>query len=310
VADESRHTTASVPQWSTLDLMTTSARVRQALEEVLGRTAVATHRHNHTGTDKLSFEVLVGGERLWVKVAANDEEDAGLKTWASVAAQLADRHGAPPVLDVLEVAGRTGLLFPFLDGEVASHATVRDRYAEVQAVLDGLHSDRDLAERLGGPSTSAEVFRYVWVSRFDADLEIIAGYVAPDIHEYLSAEVEALTGLVDSLDERVHVAMHGDPWHENLMFGPERVWLLDWEELSVGDPVVDDAILLMDARGARGADWPPGARFDVARRSLMLDAAVDSAADWVQNSDPSIQAWKEKAYLDGLEAYRAFVTRP
>ena len=37
----------------------------------------------------------------------------------------------------------------------------------------------------------------------------------------------------------------------------------------------------------------------------MLDAAVDSAADWVQNSDPMIREEKEKEYLDGLAAYRA-----
>ncbi len=290
--------------------MTTPVRVRKALEEVLGPGAVATHRHNHTGTDKLSFAVVAGGERLWAKVAADDEEDVGLRRWASVARELADRHAAPPVLEVLQVAGRTALLFPFLDGEVANHATVRDRYAEVQAVLDGLHADHDLAGRLGDPRTSAAVFREIWVSRFEADLHIIAGYVAPDVHEYLTAEVEVLTGLVDSLDERVHVAMHGDPWHENVLFGPERVWLLDWEELSVGDPVVDDAILLMDARGASAPAWPSGQRFEVARRALLLDAAVDSAADWVQNSDPAIRASKEEAYLHGLEAYRSYVGRP
>jgi aminoglycoside/choline kinase family phosphotransferase len=286
--------------------MTTTGRVREALENVLGPGAIATHRHNHTGTDKLSFAVLAGGRRLWAKVAADDEEDAGLRTWASVAGYLSDRHGAPPVLEVLEVAGRTGLLFPFLGDAVANRTTLRDRYAEVQAVLDGLHADRDLVERLGGPRTSTAVFRDVWVSRFEADLDIIAGHVAPEVREYLTSEVHVLSGLVDSLDQEVHAAMHGDPWHENVLLGPDRVWLLDWEELSVGDPVIDDAILLMDARGANSADWPAGARYDVARRALMLDAAVDGAADWVENSDPVIRATKRKAYLEGLAGYRAY----
>jgi aminoglycoside phosphotransferase (APT) family kinase protein len=268
---------------------------------------MARHRHNHTGTSKLSFEVVAGGERLWAKVAANDEEDAGLRTWALVARHLTDRHAAPPVLEVVQIAGRTTLLFPFLDGEVGRHATVRDRYFEVQAVLDGLHADRDLAERLGAPTTSAAALREVWVSRFEADLDIISGYVPPDVHQYLAAEVDVLEGLVDSLDQEVHVAVHGDPWHENVLFTPERVWLLDWEELSVGDPVVDDAILLMDARGAQARGWPRGERFEAARRALLLDAAIDNAADWVQNSHPAIRAWKEQAYLRGLETYRSCV---
>lgn len=290
--------------------MSTSDRVREALEKAMGPAAVATHRHNHTGADKLSFEVLVGRDRLWAKVAADDQEDVALRTWASLAGILAERHGAPPVLEVLDVAGRTGLLFPYVDAAVANRVTIRERYAEVQALLDGLHADRELVDALGEPTTSAAVFRDVWVSRFEADLLIIEGHVAPDLYQYLAVEVAALADLIDSFDEPVHAAMHGDPWHENVLFGPDRVWLLDWEELSVGDPVIDDAILLMDARGADGAHWPAGERHDAAHRALMLDAVVDQAADWVENSDPAIRAHKESAYLDGLDAYRARVRRP
>ncbi len=286
--------------------MTSAGHVREALEDVLGPGAVATHRHNHTGTEKLSFAVLAGGRRLWAKVAANDKEDAGLRTWASVADHLSERHGAPPVLEVLEVDGRTGLLFPFLGDAVSDRITLGDRYDEVQVVLDGLHADRDLVDRLGVPTTSAAVFRDLWVSRFEADLDIIATHVTPDVHEFLMSEVQVLSGLVDSLESEVHGAMHGDPWHENVLLGPERVWLLDWEKLSVGDPVIDNAILLMDTRGA-GADWPAGERWDVARRALMLNVAVDGAADWVENADPAIRTTKKRAYLEGLADYRAYV---
>jgi hypothetical protein len=281
------------------------ATVRDALVEALGAGAVVTHRPNHTGTDKLSFEVLAQGDRLWAKVAADEDEETALRTWASVATLLADRHGAPPVLEVLDVAGRPGLLFPFIDVPVATRSTLRDRHAEVSVVLDGLHADRDLAGLLGDPTTSSASFRDVWVSRFEADLRIIAGHVAPDDYDYLVAEVEVLSSLVDSLDLRIHHPTHGDPWHENVLLGPERIWLLDWEDLAVGDPVVDHAILLMDTRGADPGGWPTGRRYDVARRALMLDAAVDGAADWVQNSDPEIRAAKKTAYLDGLAAYRA-----
>ena len=108
--------------------MTSIAKAGEALEEVLGPGSVATHRYNHTGPEKLSFEVHASGQRLWVKVAA-DDEDSALRTWASVSTPLANRHGDPPVLDVLEIAGRTALLFPFLDAEVANRATMRARYA-------------------------------------------------------------------------------------------------------------------------------------------------------------------------------------
>jgi Ser/Thr protein kinase RdoA (MazF antagonist) len=266
---------------------------------------VVTHRHNHTGANKLSFEVRAGGEHLWVKVAANDKEETRLKAWASVATVLAERHAAPPVLDVLGVAGRTALVFPFLDVPVATPNTLRERYGEVKSILAGLHGDGALAELLGPPTTSAASFRDVWVTRFEADLNIIAGHVAPATHDYLAAEVEAFARLVDSLDLQVSSAIHGDPWHENVLAGADRVWLLDWEHICVGDPVVDEAILLMHTHGPHPAAWPWGARYQIARRALMLDAAVDSAADWVQSADPDIRELKEQQYLEGLAAYRA-----
>ena len=73
------------------------------------------HRANHTGAGKLSFSVRDGERRLWAKVAADDEEENALATWAQVGRLLAERYGAPPVLDVLEVAGHTALLFPYVD---------------------------------------------------------------------------------------------------------------------------------------------------------------------------------------------------
>ena len=97
-------------------------RVRDALEAALGPGAHVEHHANHTGVGKLSFAVRVREERLWVKVAADTAEDQSLATWARVAALLAERHAAAPVLDVLEVAGHTALLFPYVDAPPADRS--------------------------------------------------------------------------------------------------------------------------------------------------------------------------------------------
>ncbi len=280
-------------------------RVRDALLSALGPEAHVEHHANHTGSGKLSFAVRVGDRSLWAKVAADSDEEHALATWARVADLLAERHTAPPVLDVLEVAGHTALLFPFVDAPRADRATLHARYAEASQLLAGLHADSALAARLGGPTTTASCFRAVWVERFEADLEVVEGYVAKDAHAYLTDEVEALGALVDGLDRPVHSPVHGDPWHENWLVAPDRLWLLDWEDLAVGDPVVDDAILRHDALGTDPHHWPDEPAYAVARRALMLDAAVDVAADWVENTDPLVRRGKESAYRAGLEAYRA-----
>jgi aminoglycoside phosphotransferase (APT) family kinase protein len=284
--------------------MSVVSRVAAGLVDALGPDTRVQHRHNHSGTDKLSYAVHAGGRELWVRVAADRDEEHALATWARVGELLAEHHAAPPVVDVLEVAGHTALVFPLLDAVPATRSTLRERYDEADDVLAGLHADAQLAALLGGPTTSAACFRALWLERFVADLDIVEGYLAKDLHAYLADEVEALGLQVDGLEEPVRSAVHGDPWHENWLHGPDRLWLLDWEELTVGDPVVDDAILRHDALGSDHHHWPDEPRYAVARRALMLDAVIDGAADWVENTAPVLRRRKEAAYVAGLEAYR------
>lgn len=278
-------------------------RVADALVAALGPDAHVEHRVNHTGADKLSFAVRVGERRLWAKVAADPDEEASLATWAELAGLLADRHAAPELVDVLTVDGRTALLFTYVDAPPATRSAMHERYDEAVELLAALHADRELAERLGEPSTTARCFREVWLERFEGDLDVIEGYVAKDLHAYLADQVDALSELVDTLDDEVHSAVHGDPWHENFLLGQDRLWLLDWGDLSIGDPVVDDAILRHDAVGTDLHHWPDTPAYAVARQALMLDAVVDVAADWVENSDPLVRGQKEAAYLAELESY-------
>jgi hypothetical protein len=285
--------------------MSEAARVAAALAAVLGPDAVVRHRPNHTGASRLSYAVRVGDRALWAKVAADEDQDWALTTWSRLAELLAERHAAPPVLDTIAVAGRPALLFPFLDAPVATRATLLERYDEARAVLTGLHGDAALADLLGPPTTTADCFRGLWLARFEADLDVVEGYLAKDLHAFLADEVDALGALVDELDQPVHAAVHGDPWHENFLTAPDRLWLLDWEELAIGDPVVDDAILRCDTLGTDPRHWPDTPAHRVARRALMLDAVLDVAADWVESADPLVRRRKEAAYLAGLEAYRA-----
>jgi hypothetical protein len=252
----------------------------------------AEHRANHTGVGKLSFEVTRGADRLWARVAATAEEDDALRRWAEHADRLSDRYAAPPVLETLRVDGRTTLVFPFLP------AVERDVAAEeVLDVLHRLHADCELATALGPPVTARASFTRIWLRRLRADLEIVRGHVADDVHDWMRRETDAVSRLVDgrAFDEVIHAPIHGDPWQENIHPGADRWWLLDWEDLDIGDPVVDDAI------AAPGLHDTP--RHRVAHRVVMLDAAVDGAADWVENHDPVIRAAKEESYRRAIEEY-------
>jgi aminoglycoside phosphotransferase (APT) family kinase protein len=285
--------------------MSSARRIGESLRDLLGASSVE-HRPNHTGATKLSYAVERGGERLWVRVAADDDEHAALLRWGEHAARLGELYAAPPVLDRFVVEGRAALVFPFLPGPVATRAGLAARAGELLAVLGELHADTELAAALGPPVTARQAFTDLWVSRFVADLAVTEGYVDRDVHLWLTDEVEALAGLIAgaAFDEPVHSAVHGDPWHENLLLGEGRFWLLDWEDLAVGDPVVDEAVVHMDAYGP-DAEWPDTERHRVARRALFLDAVIDVAADWVETADPVVRATLDRDWRAGLEGYRA-----
>lgn len=285
--------------------MTSARRIGEAVRARLGASAVE-HRPNHTGAGKLSYAVARGRERLWIRVASDADEHAALLRWSEHAARLSERYAAPPVLDLVLVEGRATLVFPHLVEPVATRADLAERSGPLLALLSALHADAELATALGPPVTAGQAFTDVWVTRFVADLTVIEGYVARDVHAWLSDEVEVLADLVagPAFDQPVHSAVHRDPWHENLLLGPGHLWLLDWEDLAVGDPFVDEAIVLFDAHGP-DTGWPATERHEVARRALMLDCVVDVAADWVEAANPLVRRSKEASYLAALEAYRA-----
>lgn len=296
--------------------MSLAMEVHRGIAEHFGDFARVEHRHNHTGVGKLSFAVHTPDGDRWVKVAADDDEDKALTRWARWAHHLAERHCAPPVLEVAAFAGRPALVFPFVDAPRATPLELRERASSVLRVLAMLHQDSALADALGPPRPARHTFNEIWLRRFDADLAIIDGHVGADLHRWLVSEVQQVREqlLVEAFDQPVHAPLHADPWHENILLEPDRLWLLDWEDLCVGDPVVDDAIAIFDMHGAEPDRWhdarPPAneheaQRFTLARRILSLDTIIDGAADWVENHDPTVKRLKESAYRQALDQYRA-----
>lgn len=127
-----------------------------------------------------------------------------------------------------------------------------------------------------------------------------------------------LTTWAPSFDVVVRAPMHGDLWAENILVGASRYWILDWDDLAIGDPVVDDAVLLFNLHGCDpdrwSADRPPrdaaeGDRFVAGARAQLLDQVIDTLADWVElpASTPAsdqLRSDKEMVYRTALGVYR------
>lgn len=283
----------------------------ERIQAILGDryAAQVTRRLNHTGADQLSYVVATDPDPLWVKVAAEPEDNPSLDRWADVADRLVERCLAVPVLERFEVDGRTALAFPFLDGVAGTPWSLRPHLDELTSALDRLHADQEIAVRLGEATTARASFAGLWIRRLTEDLALVDGQVENATWDEMAAELATLERLIDdpAFDATTSAPTHRDPWHENVLVGPDRIWLLDWEDLAVGDPVVDHAILRVDLLGP-DAPAPKGVdvdRYAVAVRAVLLDAVIDTAADIVEQPGTDVARRKDRAWRAALDSYRS-----
>lgn len=296
--------------------MSDSSQVTSAIVDLYGPSAHVEHRRNHAGADKLNFQVQFEGAEHWVRVGRDRDDDIALDRWASCATRLWVAYGAPRLLQSTTLAGHTALVFEVIDGVTMPASDVLPCLPKLLDVTRRLHHDPELPAGLGQPVSSAESFHQVWVERLDADLGLLAEHVTPELHAWMTAQVGVLTGLTQSepFTSLNSGPIHGDLWHENIMMSRGDFRILDWEDLALGDPVVDDALLLYEAHGADLEAWaaarPPAdpheaARFQVALRAIMLDSVIDVLADAVETEDPKVATAKRFQHEAALAQFQS-----
>ena len=288
---------------------------------------------NWGGFVNASFRAFDGTRAIRVKLAKEADTIARLRRWHDLAPILHARYRAPRMLGWLAVPGTAheGPLFEWIDGEVPS-ARGRDLAREFGPILEALHADAELAARLGAESgrrTCRDAYLGGLHRRFLEDLAAVTVSPPPFLGggdlEWMRDEVARLAAdaWVEPAFEAPLVApCHGDLWSENLLRSTEgRLTILDWDDLALGDPALDWALLLGPTRGdlrpAGAADLPARlaadlafrARFDLLARASLFDWALDGLADWIEAGvlgpgASEVRREKERVSLAALEAYR------
>jgi hypothetical protein len=301
-------------------------RVRDLVAEHFGPWATVSYHLNRGGFVNHSFAVDRDGEALWVKVAGDEEDGGGLARWARLGGLLAERYGAPPVLEAVRIGGCVALVFPRLGHPRATQSDFIARVDQLLDLLGALHCDADLADELAGTTspTTGEAFREVWHRRLSEDLARLAESPVPFVDDQLVTWMAAETAALGAATNSAAFAglatspVHGDLWTENVLGAPDRLWVLDWDDLSLGDPLLDESIVLFNAYGADIGSWqavrPPreaaeAARFAVAARAQQLDLVIDSLADWVEAAKATehreaVRDGKEQVHRLALQLYR------
>ena len=287
---------------------------------------------NWGGFVNRSFQVTDGRTRLHLKLAREPDIRDALRRFWGFREMMRDRYHAPDTLAWVDVPGTeySGVLSRWIDG--AAPASLDDRLAaEVVRCIDRLHRDRELAARLpAGPTTCADVYRGTYHRRFVEDLAFVSPhpppFVSPALLEWIRGEVAALESAVSAAPafaEPADAPAHADLWLNNLLVAPGGEWyVLDWDDLGLGDPAMDWCMLFgptrADLRPATERALPPAVTADPAvrerlalyARASLLDWMLDPLSDWIGATEApehikEVRAEKERIHRASLAAYRA-----
>ncbi len=275
---------------------------------------------NMGGFVNRSFRVSDGRRTLFVKLADEAENRAGLEVWRRHAARLTARYRAPAMLGWLDVPGTAlaGPVFDWIDGNVPRRIAGSVRRT-VEPLVRALHEDAELAAALDGgavPATCADVFERTYARRYREDLDSVEAtpppFVPADRLRWMRDESSGIARRIaadPAFAEPADRATHGDLWIDNLRIGQDgTLFVLDWDQLGRGDPVIDWAVLcgphardLRPATARRGLPRLPGgtaahARLELLARATLLDWIIDPLADWIEaNAFPRVRARVRRA---------------
>jgi thiamine kinase-like enzyme len=273
-----------------------------------------------------------GRPRFHLKLSAEPGSVAGLERWFRLHRELSERYRAPTALSWITIQGTAhqGILFRHLEG------TTLDRWSddlrrELMVGIGRLHRDRDLRAQLdssGAPPSCAEGYLADFHQRFTEDLAFVARH-PPDFattaaRDWMRDEAERLRRMVTGSTAFAQPAgspIHGDLWPNNVLVSPRGDWhLLDWDDLRLGDPLLDMAKLLDNGSSADPSPPDPSLiddagdqahrdRLDLYARAILLDSVIDPLADYVDADQfpdraAEVRAVKRREHLTALTRYR------
>jgi thiamine kinase-like enzyme len=275
-----------------------------------------------------SFHVSDGPAQFHLKLTGDSDR---LRAWRDCHRILESRYHAPILIRWMEFPeiGYAGLLQQHVAGATASLQDDPALLTQLTQTADHLHRDAELREYLaavGIPRTRLDYFVETYIDRFTSDLEIIdalrPGFITNSLFHWMQDQVRELhkaAPLVTGFHDLAVQPVHGDLHEGNILVAGEEWFIVDWDDLSLGDPAVEFAILLWPMVYATARSWQtfsvPATGWDFAERiavalkAQLLDAVIDTVADYVDaeivpERQAEVREVKKREHERALELYR------
>ena len=188
--------------------------------------------------------------KLW-----HTERQAVRDRWLAVHEILESRHKAPRLIDAIDLpeVAATGLVFEHVEGMRPTDRESTDRLLEAARRL---HGDEELAAKIGVPRSPATVGQYfedLHIRSLKKDIGTIRDtartpIVDDELLAWMEHETRELRRTAKSsaaFEVQARWPTHGDLYEGNTLLTDDGVfYVLDWDDLTLGDPVADYIIVL------------------------------------------------------------------
>ena len=178
--------------------------------------------------------------------------------WLAVRGLLESRYQAPRIIDVIDLPhiSMSGLVFERIEGVPPAAGTST---GALVALAGRLHADQELASKIRvfrGAATVGQCFERMHIRRWDIDISIIRDAALPSVVDdlllgWMDHETRRLEQTVRNsvaFEVPVQWPNHGDLYEGNtLITNAGDLYVLDWDDFALGDPVADYILVLWDA---------------------------------------------------------------
>ncbi len=251
---------------------------------------------NPGGFMNANFTVRSGTAAWHCKLAHPETRHELYRCW-ELREPLRLRYHSPEALAWFDLddVGRGGAIFEHVEGRRASHTACPEVWPVVSSSLEELRRDPELRASLHpgrAPRPCSEFLEATSLAMLEADIgeTRVHAHCPPFIEahfwEWATDQVEEIRRLAKR-SAAFHVpadsVVHGDLWEGNVLVGPDRWWIVDWDDLDLGDPAKDRTDWWWNVRSLpQPADRALAARLPLWQRARLLVEAVDPLADWAE----------------------------
>ncbi len=214
------------------------------------------HVLNWGGFVNHSFYFTDGSVQYHLKLTNEPENMRRLQAWRSIHHMLERRYRAPELIDWIDFTeiGFGGLVLRHIDGRTADFCANPRLAQQLVKTADCLHHDAEIRSYFlasKSPKTYFDYFINVYIDRFTSDLTSIAADRPPFISSTLFSWMQSQTEQLRAAANRTQAfhnpgvePVHGDLNEGNVLVTMNDWFIIDWDDLTLGDPAIEFAIML------------------------------------------------------------------